>query len=339
MIAAAKRVGMSWIGVFLLSALLGSCASSPKPKHKSIPKSKSTSKPKSNHSGVAKAKAKSLSPRKGSRNQEKPRIGGGSTRQGQSDGDLAATAPDLPPDIPLTTSAEQEVPTAPAVPAGCTAFLRPDIAKIRYLPNLQVFFTGLFDSCPKPHQGYRKGFFWLGMGVPCTGGEGRIQVVGKSSFPKKVVFRLDNACPMALSAGRANQPHIAHMLGFPSTSKLLALYPLDTIYWHFSGTAAAGIGNDVTIHRGHLAIWNKVHGGRKVPLRIVGRENSFKPSGKLFEVEAMLSRGGSPSSFVLEIARAAVLTEAQAERVVKECRIRLRSNSLRDECLGLASPQ
>lgn len=78
-----------------------------------------------------------------------------------------------------------------------------------------------------------------------------------------------------------------------------------------------------------------IYQGRKVPLRMVGRENSFKPSGKLFQVEAMLSRGQTEHSFVVEIVSAAVLTDAQAEQVVRECQIRLRKPGLKEECLNL----
>lgn len=328
---AAQLYGV-WITTLIL---LGGCAT-----RSSAPRSSRSS---SHHSKkLAKAK-KAQKAKKAKLRKAKRRARAKSARAqkaGQlSDGDLAAQSPQTPPDIPLMTNGAPAAGAAPAqgatMPPGCTPFARPGLAKIRYLPNLRLFFTGLFDACQPPAEGYRKGFFWVGMGVPCTGGEGRINVVGKSTYPKKVVFRLDNACPMALTTSQANQPHIAQILGFPPTAKALALYPLDTIYWHFTGTSAAGLGSDVTIERGQLQIWNLVAQGRKVPLRMVGRENSFKPSGKLFEVEAMLSRGAGKGSFVVEIASASVLNEAQAERIVKECQIRIRKPALKDECLNL----
>lgn len=311
--------------------LLGGCATRSKTRQTRPAKAKLAAQAKAKAKAKAKAQAKAKA---------KARDAGL-----LSDGDLAAKTPAPPPDIPLTSTApgpggggatEPGGQGLPAATAGCTPLPQPGLAKIRYLPQFRLFFTGLFDACPPPAQGYRKGFYWVGMGVPCTGGEGRINVVGKSTFPKKVVFPLDNACPMAFTTAEANQPHFAQVLGFPPTAKALALYPLDTIYWHFSGTTAAGIGNDVTIDRSQLRIWNLVYQGRKVPLKMVGRENSFKPSGKLFQVEAMLSRGQTESSFVIEIVSAAVLTEPQAKQVVKECRIRIRKQRLKEECLNLS---
>lgn len=325
-----------WIAATLF--LLGGCATRSKTRRptprpaKSAAASKAKAKVNNGAKALTKAKARRHATKVGA-------------KTAMSDGDLAAQTAAPPPDIPLTSSSgglgqsagQPGSPgSAPAAP-GCTPLPQPGLAKIRYLPQFRLFFTGLFDACPPPAEGYRKGFFWVGMGVPCTGGEGRINVVGKSTFPKKVVFPLDNACPMAFTTAEANQPHFAQVLGFPPTAKALALYPLDTIYWHFSGTTAAGLGNDVTIHRSQLRIWNMIYQGRKVPLRMVGRENSFKPSGKLFQVEAMLSRGRTEHSFVVEIVSAAVLTAAQAEQVVRECQVRIRKPSLKEECLVLGS--
>lgn len=319
-----------WIAATLF--LVGGCATRSKtPKPKPRPAAKLAK-------AKARAKAKSKTKIKAKANRLATKTG---AKTPMSDGDLAAQTAAPPPDIPLTsggvTGAEPgpAAASSPSTAPGCTPLPQPDLAKIRYLPQFRLFFTGLFDACQPPAEGYRKGFFWVGMGVPCTGGEGRIKVVGKSTFPKKVVFPLDNACPMAFTTAEANKPHFAQVLGFPPTAKALALYPLDTIYWHFSGTTAAGLGNDVTIHRGQLRIWNMIYQGRKVPLRMVGRENSFKPSGKLFQVEAMLSRGQTEHSFVVEIVSAAVLTDAQAEQVVRECQIRLRKPGLKEECLNL----
>lgn len=324
-----------WIAAFFL---IGGCATRSKTRR---------SKPRPAKAKVhrsAKAQAKALAQAKAkAKARIKARRQATEAKAALSDGDLAAQTAAPPPDIPLTSQnpAGAASPQGAAPGAGqqtgpgCTPLPQPGIAKIRYLPQFRLFFTGLFDACPPPAEGYRKGFFWVGMGVPCTGGEGRIKVVGKVSFPKKVVFPLDNACPMAFTTAEANQPHFAQVLGFPPTAKALALYPLDTIYWHFSGTSAAGIGNDVTIHRGQLQIWNLIYQGRKVPLRMVGRENSFKPSGKLFQVEAMLSRGQSEGRFVVEIVSATVLTEPQAKQVVRECQIRIRKPRLKEECLNL----
>lgn len=341
-----------WVWLLpVLTILWGGCASTPPPAKKRLSKKARMAKSAAAKRAAAKrAKAQSerIKAAKAEVDAQASQAQGRAQSNAQaaeaSAGDLAAAVPQTPPDIPLTSGGPVSQPNVGApvaaspVAQDCTPLPRPDMATIRYLPALRVFFTGLFDACRPPDVGYRKGFFWVGMGIPCTGGEGRIKVVGKSTFPKKVVFRLDNACPMALNAGQANLPHIPQILKFPQTSKVLALYPLDTLYWHFAGTAAAGVGNDVTVHRGHLSIWNKIHAGKKVPLRIVGRENSFKPSGKLFAVEGMLSRGVTAGGFVFEIVTATVLNDAQRAMILKECRIRVRDRVQRDDCMSLAPP-
>lgn len=348
-----------WVWLLpVLTILWGGCASTPPPAKKRLSKKARIAKQRAKKSAAAKKARAEAARIKAAKAEVDAQAAQGKTIASQtaqaraqaqaaeaSAGDLAAAVPQTPPDIPLTSGGPVSQPGASAqdaqaapVAQDCTPLPRPDMATIRYLPALRVFFTGLFDACRPPDVGYRKGFFWVGMGIPCTGGEGRIKVVGKSSFPKKVVFRLDNACPMALNAGQANLPHIPQILKFPQTSKVLALYPLDTLYWHFAGTAAAGVGNDVTVHRGHLSIWNKIHAGQKVPLRIVGRENSFKPSGKLFAVEGMLSRGATAGGFVLEIVTATVLNDAQRAMIFKECRIRVRDRVQREDCMSLAPP-
>lgn len=203
----------------------------------------------------------------------------------------------------------------------CKKIYLSDFEVPKYINSFSIFVTKLLDQCITKNKkiGFKNNFSWIGLGVPCTGGGGKISPVGKYFHPKMVRFSLHNTCSMIYNS-RSFTEKMYESVGLPKSSKLLALYPLDVLLWKVIGSNEIDVGNRIELRskKSLLTIWPKFI--RKEPILVVlyGRENSWKRSGNIYRVNANLIKVRS-RSFKLEIIRANIVSEEELKEVYKEC--------------------
>ncbi len=231
-----------------------------------------------------------------------------------------------------TVAKSVEPPTVPAVPAvpvnplaplsqTCVALKLPGEPPF-YLPGKNVVVTRLMKPCTTPtgQTGYEKDTQFLAMGVPCTGGGGRIDIKGHYGNPKMVSFILGTDCSMSPSTPETVKKLADEVAGLPATAKLLAFTPFVVQYWEVTGMTDADTGFSVDLRSAPAVegAWTRVQKKEPLRVRLFGRENTWAQGGAFYLVEADLKLTGR-SQFQVDVQNVKSLSKDEVAEVKGRC--------------------
>ncbi len=141
------------------------------------------------------------------------------------------------------------------------------------------------------HRGFERGSPWMAMGIPCTGGSGRVRVDGKTYAPAMIHFDLATNCPMLPGPPELVRQHAVEALGLGSNDQLLAFTPLAVQYWEFVDFPDAGTGTDLRLWTavGLKDAWGQFQKREPLTVRLYGRENAWVSQAIVYVVEGQVS--------------------------------------------------
>lgn len=212
---------------------------------------------------------------------------------------LPATAPQLQP----STAPLQLAPEVVLPPDSCVKFAqlggRPPI----YLAELGFVLTAVHKPCItyEGEPGFYQDSQWTAMGIPCSGGGGRIERRGKVQYPKMVSFVLSVDCKLHPTFEDAATFGV-QKLGFNDNSKLLAYNPFNLQFWSVPSfpDAGTGVGVDLRSRTAIDALWQKVRERESINVHLYGRENAWIASNNIYFINANIV-ATSDTEFRLEL--------------------------------------
>lgn len=224
--------------------------------------------------------------------------------------------PNITPAIP---SASQEMAqkqdNCQALPAG--------VKLPYYVQSLGVVLIAFQKTCETVdgQAGFSPGSSWTAMGFPCTAGHGRIDKKGSDNVPSVVSFHLHNSCPMQPNRQEEVEEQLRKKLALPSSSHLIAYYPLSVDYWEFVDLPERDVGlkPEIFIPSSINTGWQKFSTkSEPLKLRLYGRENAWERGKQVYEVEAVMVSEGR-SSFKLQVQKVRALNEQQRSSINDRC--------------------
>lgn len=163
-----------------------------------------------------------------------------------------------------------------------------------YLPHNGVVVTKIMKPCVtlNGEPGYGRGTSWIAMGIPCTGGGGKVEWKGHYSKPKMVSFVISNSCPMRPGTHNEVKPLGVTVMKLDPSSNLLAYYPFSVHYWELMGYGEADTGFvvDLRTTKSLEEAWSTYRRGVPLHLKLYGRENAWVKGHDFFEVEVEVLR-------------------------------------------------
>lgn len=204
--------------------------------------------------------------------------------------DSEAARPPAPTAIPVAALPPKLVATQ-ALSGACLPWPRqvPPGMPV-YLKEKNFVVTRLLTACTLPDgtPGYDRNTQWMAMGIPCTGGRGKIDWTDKYVAPKQVAFQLSNSCPMTPTDSAGVIAAAKSMLGLGDGAKLLGYTSFSPQFWEVIGQNEADSGFAVELRSPQSLgnLWTKVRDGQPLRVRLYGRENAWLQGDFTYEVEA-----------------------------------------------------
>ena len=205
-------------------------------------------------------------------------------------GDSEAAKPPAPTSIPAVAATPKPMATQ-ALSGACLPWPRqvPPGMPV-YLKEKNFVVTRLLTACTLPDgtPGYDRNTQWMAMGIPCTGGRGKIDWTDKYVAPKQVAFQLSNSCPMTPADSAGVIAAAKSMLGLGDGAKLLGYTSFSPQFWEVIGQNEADSGFTVELRSPQSLgnLWTKVRDGQPLRVRLYGRENAWLQGDFTYEVEA-----------------------------------------------------
>jgi hypothetical protein len=223
----------------------------------------------------------------------------------------ATPAPVAPPPPPL-----------PLPPDPCVVYEKlpsePSIA----LDGKGVVLTRMMKACVtrEGNRGFEKGSPYLAMGVPCTGGSGRVDIKGHYHNPKLVSFIIGTDCLMNPSRTTEVQAMLSERFGLTAENKLLAYTPFVVQYWEIPGASDADVGFSVDLRStiGTQNLWKQFRANSPIRVELYGRENAWVKGESFYHVTVDLVYTDR-KSFRLDVNKIVSLTPEQVEAVKMRC--------------------
>lgn len=173
-----------------------------------------------------------------------------------------------------------------------------------FLPEHGFVVTNIVKSCVtrEGESGFEQKSPWMAMGIPCTGGMGRMTLKGRSYAPTSVSFELPSNCPMLPGNAETVRKLGSAALGISPENQLLSFTPLSVQYWEFVDFPDAGSGTSVQFNTtiGLQKGWSSYKAGDLIPVRLYGRENSWINQQIIYQVDASIKSAGD-GRFSLEL--------------------------------------
>lgn len=246
-------------------------------------------------------------------------------RSGETPKETAnAEAPATPKVATEAPSLEATVPAPSSGSADCHGIK--DGMQIPYFLSEQpVLFLQFVKACTTTNgmPGYGTQSSWTALGVPCSGGLGRIDKRGhETNSPSVVRFQLALNCPMAPARTQDAERAAQKSLNLPGDARLIAFYPLTVEYWEFENSADTGLGSNPTLTSAPgLSNWQKFvnHKSTNFPVKLYGRENSWSQSKFVYEVSANILPENR-SQFRIQVQKMRQLSEEEAKTVLDRCK-------------------
>lgn len=217
-------------------------------------------------------------------------------------------------------------------PETCKVFPRIEGEGPFYLENRNIMVTQIVKPCitRDGDRGFEKDSPWMAMGFPCTGGGGKISMIGHYYNPKVVSFIISTGCPMIPNSLDPVRKAAQEVLGIDGNMKLLSFNSFVVQFWEVPGLpdADTGFTVDLSSPAGRDAQWKRLR--KKEPMRVwlYGRENSWSSREQFYKVEAEITLEGQ-RDFTLKIFEAKELSGEEISAVKQRCEaLRPRRNCL-----------
>ena len=227
----------------------------------------------------------------------------------------------------------QEIPVSPSQPPPALAARVElpvdscvDFTKLGHRPPVHISERGFVVTAVQEPcitydgmTGYYRHSSWVAMGIPCSAGQGTVEVRGKVIAPKEVSFVLATDCPMKPQQKIVANYGTSH-LGFDDTSKLLAYNPFTLQFWALPNFPDAGTGFIVTL-RSRVALdelWDKFRNGQPINVHLYGRENAWVAQNQIYFVDANIV-AGDEGHFQLEVLEVRTLSREEIAATKRRC--------------------
>ncbi len=227
-------------------------------------------------------------------------------------------------DEPVKPIKSESVAVAPAPlpPDPCHVFEKlpgePPIA----LEGKGIVLTRIMQPCVnrEGNRGFEKASPYLAMGVPCTGGSGRIDIKGHYHNPKLVSFIIGTDCLMNPSRTTEVQAMISERFGLTADNKLMAYTPFVVQYWEIPGASDADVGFSVDLRStiGTQNLWKQFRANSPIRVELYGRENAWVKGESFYHVTVDLVYSDR-KSFRLDVIKIASLSPEQVDAVKMRC--------------------
>jgi hypothetical protein len=159
------------------------------------------------------------------------------------------------------------------------------------------------------------------MGLPCTGGEGRIDWKGTNYLaPKMLSFLVDTNCPMFPTDPQTAKLLIVNELGLPNDATLLAFNPFSIQYWEIQGHEDADVSFAIEVrsNKGIGPSWQAFQKETPYRLTLVGRENAFGQGKHMFVFEAEI-RPSVKNRFKTNVLQGRVVNSDESTQIKARC--------------------
>lgn len=210
----------------------------------------------------------------------------------------ACTDKEKKPKEPVVTAEQQPAttvtspaappPPPPPPPDPCKVFEKFEGEPPLVLKGKGVVLTRMMKPCVTRdgRRGFDKNSSFLAMGVPCTGGSGRIDIKGHYHNPKLVSFIIGTDCLMNPSNTSEVHAMLAEAFGLTPDNKLLAYTPFVVQYWEVPGTSDADVGFSVDLRSGTATqgLWKQFRANAPVRAELYGRENAWVKGESFYHV-------------------------------------------------------
>lgn len=185
--------------------------------------------------------------------------------------------------------------------------------------------TRLMKSCVTQtgRSGFEKNSSFTAMGLPCTGGGGRINWEGVSYYePKLITFFISTNCPMKPSDSNEIQTTARNELLLTNEARLMAYNPFVVQYWEIpsAGISGTGFTIDVVAARDIQTVWNSFKKNEPIAITLFGRENAWGTGEHLFSIDSELVPTGK-ESFSLRILDIKTLKEDEVGKIKERCQL------------------
>ena len=186
-----------------------------------------------------------------------------------------------------------------------------------------IFVTRFLKTCVTldGKKGFEKTTPFIAMGIPCTGGSGRIDWDGTYyEEPKVIDFIISTNC--AMKPANSQEVHAAALeeMALDPTAKLLAYNPLVVQYWEIPSVGLADKGYAIKLlsTRDIQTLWTAFKKSAPIAITLYGRENSWAAQDNIFSADAEIIATGR-TSFTLRVISVKVLQQEDVAKVMERC--------------------
>lgn len=196
--------------------------------------------------------------------------------------ELKLVAPVIPP-VTVVIPLKQEEP--------CYPFL--DLSLPAYIKELGVVITRFEKECVTGlHQlGRVEGSGVIAMAIPCTGGDGKIEILGNYNNPKTVRFIIGNDCAVKNFASKKIKEVMSSIFSENEEVKMLAVNPFAVQFWEIENIKDSSVGFMVELRSDESLkkLWpDFIHKQTPIAVKLFGRENSWTDRTHMFSVDAQI---------------------------------------------------
>lgn len=235
-----------------------------------------------------------------------------------TDGDKGATSKDGK----KAADGIPKPPSKPLPPDPCTVLEKVDGEPPIYIPEKNVMVTQIIKPCitREGKTGFHKKTPWMAMGFPCTGGGGKVALIGNYYNPKMVSFIISSDCPMSPNSMDLVRKSVQEAAGISDEMKLLSFNSFVVQFWEVPGLSDSDTGFtiDLTSPGGIEGAWKRMR--KQEPLRVwlFGRENAWTSRDQFYKVVADLTLSGS-RVFNMKVVSAEKLDKEALQEVKARC--------------------
>lgn len=188
--------------------------------------------------------------------------------------------------------------------------------------DLKIMVTKFFSPCigTDGSRGFMSNSAWSTMGIPCSGGNGKIDWKGFSYNPKMIIFYLSLNCPMAPTTEIVKNYIGRKVLGLMPSAKLISYTPLLVQYWELDDFSEANVGSNIELRTSHniKVTWENIKKGAGLKVKIFGRENSWSQDDYFYMALIEIFQTGF-KSFKVNVLDFKVLNAIEIAQVKSRC--------------------
>ncbi|MEZ4741763.1 MAG: hypothetical protein R3B45_04845 [Bdellovibrionota bacterium] len=187
-----------------------------------------------------------------------------------------------------------------------------------FLPEQKIVVTRIIKDCVtfSGEKGFEKDSPWMAMGIPCTGGGGKIDIKGHRYSPKLVSFIFATDCAMQPSVISEVKNIGQKSLGLTEKAQLLAYNPFVVQYWEIPGLQDADVGFTVDLRsiESKQRVWKNFLENDPIPVLLYGRENAWVIGGKFYYIQGEIVRTGD-LSFRIDVKEVKALDDQNSNKL------------------------